>query len=186
MELAGWTNDRLVEDRLRRLPEAEWVYGRPNSSVVMASFLHVAPAGGRFHGPDLGAWYASAELRTAAFEVAHHLRREAVATGARTLQRDYRTYTAELSGSYLDVRGRQAEWTEIYDPASYAASQTFGERVRSSGGAGIIYDSVRHIGGVNVVGYRPQQILNVTQTNHWRIGVEAASPRIHMERLTGS
>jgi len=77
MELAGWTNDRLVEARLRRLPEDEWVYGRTNSSIVMAAFLHVPPTGARFNGPDLGAWDAAAALRTAAFEVGHRLRREA-------------------------------------------------------------------------------------------------------------
>ena len=44
MDLAGWTNDRLVADRIARLPRDEWVYGRPNASIVMASFLHVSPA----------------------------------------------------------------------------------------------------------------------------------------------
>lgn len=105
MELAGWTNDRLVLERLRRLPEAEWTHGRPNSSVVMATFLHVAPAGARFNGSDLGAWYAAATLPTAVFEVAHHLRREAVMTARPDLSRDFRAYTAGLAGSYLDIRG---------------------------------------------------------------------------------
>ena len=36
MELAGWTNDRLVAERIKRLPQNEWVYGRSNSSIVMA------------------------------------------------------------------------------------------------------------------------------------------------------
>ena len=144
MELAGWTNDRLVEERLRRLPEDEWVYGRPNASVVMATFLHVPPAGLRFNGPHLGAWTAAAALRTAAFEVAHHLRREAMAIGAAALVRDYRTYTAELAGSYLDIRGQQAQRADVYDPSSYAASQAFGKGIRASGGAGIVYESVRH------------------------------------------
>jgi RES domain-containing protein len=184
MDLAGWTNDRLVEERLRRLPEDEWVYGQPNSSIVMATFLHVPPGGSRFNGPDLGAWYAAATLRTAAFEVAHHLRREAVATGAAILQRDFRTYTAELAGSYLDIRGQQVPRAGVYDPGSYAASQALGEAIRASGGAGIIYDSVRHIGGVNIVAHRPRNILQVTQTDHWRLTVDAASPRTEMARLT--
>jgi hypothetical protein len=186
MELAGWTNDRLVEERLHRLPEDEWVYGRPNSSVVMAAFLHVQPAGARFNGPDLGAWYAAAALRTAAFEVAHHLRRETVVTGAASLERDYRTYTAELDGSYLDICSQQVQRADVYDPCSYAASQSLGESIRASGGAGIIYDSVRHTGGVNIVAYRPQNILKVTQADHWRLTVGAASSRISLTRLMGS
>ena len=181
MELAGWTNDRLVAERLRRLPEAEWVHGRPNASVVMASFLHVAPGGSRFNGPDLGAWYAAAALPTAAFEVAHHLRREAVLTSAATLSRDFRTYMADLAGAYRDIRGRQAEWA---DPASYGASQVLGERIRASGGAGILYDSIRHAGGINIFACRPRNILNVTQADHWRVTVEAGSPRVGMARLS--
>ncbi|RKK05230.1 RES domain-containing protein [Pseudoroseomonas wenyumeiae] len=186
MELAGWTNDRLVEERLRRLPEAEWVYGRPNSSVVMATFLHAPPSGARFNGPDLGAWYAAASLRTAAIEVAHHLRREAVATGAPRLQRAFRTYTASLAGDYLDLRGQQAARPEVYATGSYAASQLLGESIRASGGAGIIYDSVRHAGGTNIVAHRPRNILQVTQADHWLLAVQAASPRISLKRLSGA
>ncbi|MGO7388874.1 RES family NAD+ phosphorylase, partial [Rhizobium ruizarguesonis] len=87
MELVGWTNDRLVADRIQRLPEDQWVYGVANASIVMAAFLHVAPGGMRFNGPDLGAWYAADDLRTAAAEVGHHLRREAVARGVATMVR---------------------------------------------------------------------------------------------------
>jgi hypothetical protein len=183
MELAGWTNDRLVEERLRRLPEDEWVYGSPNASVVMATFLHVPPGGARCNGADLGAWYAGAALATAAFEVAHHLRREAVTTGAVALQRDFRTYTAELSGSYRDIRGQQAQRPDAYDPASYAASRILGEGIRATGGAGILYDSLRHRGGINIVAYRPRNILTVTQTDHWRLIVEAHASRIRLMKL---
>ena len=55
MELVGWTNDRLVADRISRIPPTEWVSGVPNASIVMAAFLHVAPGGMRFNGPELGA-----------------------------------------------------------------------------------------------------------------------------------
>jgi hypothetical protein len=186
MELAGWTNDRLVEERIRRLPEDDWVYGRPNSSIVMATFLHVPPTGSRFNGVDLGAWYAAAALETAAFEVAHHLRREAAALEVPSLGRAYRTYTAELAGSYLDIRGQQALRADVYASDSYLASQALGESIRISGGAGIVYDSVRHSGGTNVVAHRPRNVLSVTQADHWHLMVEAASPRVSLHRLSGS
>jgi len=105
MELAGWTNDRLVAERIDRLPRDQWVYGRANASIVMASFLHVAPGGMRFNGPDLGAWYAAASIVTAAAEVGHHLRREAVARSVKGMRRTYRNYTAALIGDYRDIRG---------------------------------------------------------------------------------
>ena len=184
MELVGWTNDRLVAHRLGRLHQTEWVYGRPNASIVMASFLHVSPMGMRFNGPELGAWYAAAEVRTAIIEVAHHLRREAVDRAVPRLERTYRAYTCTLAGSHLDITGQQAARSELYRPDSYAGSQPFGEAVRAAGGAGILYDSLRHLGGVNVVTYRPPNVLDVVQSEHFEVTVEASSTRIEARKLS--
>jgi hypothetical protein len=52
-----------------------------------------------------------------------------------------------------------------------------GEGIRAAGGAGILYDSLHHRGGVNIAAYRPINILNVTQTDHWCLTVEA----MHLE-----
>nr|WP_206116603.1 RES family NAD+ phosphorylase [Rhizobium laguerreae] len=183
MELVGWTNDRLVADRLQRLPEDQWVYGVANASIVMAAFLHVAPGGMRFNGPDLGAWYAADDLRTAAAEVGHHLRREAVARGVVTMARTYRSYAATLFGDYLDIRGEQTLRPDVYDGTSYAASQMLGEEVRSSGGAGILYDSVRLRSGVAIVAHRPRNIQGVVQADHFEITVSATDRRIDVRKL---
>jgi hypothetical protein len=184
MELAGWTNDRHVAHRIARLPQSEWVYGKANSSIVMAAFLHVAPGGMRFNKGDLGAWYAAVALVTAATEVAHHLRREAVDRGIPQIERVYRSYICTMLGDYLDIRGAKAQSPEVYAPDSYEASQQLGETVRASGGAGILYDSIRHRGGVNVVAHRPRNILNIVQADHFRIVVRAATKRIEVVRLT--
>ncbi|MBN8985064.1 MAG: RES family NAD+ phosphorylase [Rhizobiales bacterium] len=184
MELVGWTNDRLVTERINRLPQSEWVYGSPNASIVMAAFLHVAPGGMRFNGPDLGAWYAADNIRTAAAEVGHHLRREAVARGVTTMSRRYRAYVATLLGDYLDIRGQQAAHPKIYASESYAASQPFGEQIRASGGAGAIYDSVRFASGTNVVAHRPRNISDILQTDHYEITVQAAFRTIDVHKLT--
>jgi hypothetical protein len=183
MELVGWTNDRLVADRIQRLPEDQWVYGVANASIVMAAFLHVAPGGMRFNGPDLGAWYAADDLKTAAAEVGHHLRREAVARGVATMARTYRSYSAALIGDYLDIRGEQALRPDVYDGTSYATSQMLGEEVRSSGGAGILYDSVRLRGGVAIVAHRPRNIRGVVQADHFEIAVSATDRRIDVRKL---
>ena len=184
MELAGWTNDRLVADRLHRLPQAHWVYGRPNSSVIMASFLHTAPNGLRFNGPELGAWYASKEIETAAAEVGHHLRREAIARNVPGMSRTYRAYSAKLGGEdYRDIRGLQGDHPDLYRPDSYAAGRRFGEQVRSEGKDGIIFDSVRRRGGTNMVAFIPPQVTNVMQTEHFEISVEARARAINVRRL---
>lgn len=183
MELAGWTNDRLVAERIERLPRSDWVYGRPNASVVMAAFLHVAPAGMRFNGAELGAWYAGADLATCAAEVGHHLRREAVSRALPGLSRTYRTYAARLEGEFVDIRADRDSRPELYAPDSHAASQAFGEAVRASGRAGILYGSVRLTGGVNAAAYRPSLVLDVVQAEHYRVEVEAKGRRIAVARL---
>ncbi|BCH20783.1 RES family NAD+ phosphorylase [Mesorhizobium sp. L-8-3] len=183
MELVGWTNDRLVADRIDRLPRHEWVYGRPNASVVMAAFLHVAPTGMRFNSSDLGAWYAAAELKTAAVEVAHHLRREAVARSLSQIRRTYRTYTARLDGAYVDTRDLHATRAELCSPTSYVACQQFGEEIRAAGGDGILYSSARFRGGTNVVAYRPTKVENVVQTDHFEISVHAQRKTIDVKKL---
>ena len=184
MELVGWTNDRLVADRIARLPESEWVYGVPNASIVMASFLHVAPGGMRFNGPELGAWYAADDIRTAAAEVGHHLRRETVARGLPTMTRTYRAYAATLLGSYLDIRGQQSTRAEVYASERYDASQQLGEEVRASGGAGLLYDSLRRRTGSNVVAHRPRNITDILQTDHFEISVLATSRTVDVRKLS--
>ena len=161
MALEGWTNGRLVVQRLRRLPSERRVFGRANASVIMAAFLHASPHGARFSGPDLGAWYCSLRTTTAIAEVAHHLRREAVNVGWREMRGQYRCYNAGLAGSYVDIRGQRERLAEVYDPTSWGASQAYGERLRAAGEDGIAYDSLRHEGGVNVAAYDPRQVLDV-------------------------
>lgn len=167
LELEGWTNDRLVVHRLRRLPPERWVYGRPNASVVMAAFLHASPVGARFNGPDLGAWYCALRVVTAIAEIAHHLRREATNVGWPEMRAQYRSYEALLHGTYEDVRrqsplGADPLQAALHDPADWSRSQAFGEQVRAAGGDGIVYDSLRHQGGVDVVAYDPRNVLDVT------------------------
>jgi hypothetical protein len=169
MELEGWTNDRLVAQRVARLPKSEWVYGIPNASVVMASFLHAAPDGLRFTSRDLNGWYAAFDRRTAIAEVAHHLRREALNMRMPSLTLQYRAYVAQLSGDYHDIRGQRVDLAPLYNLNDYSASQSFGEKIRAAGGDGILYDSVRHVGGTNVVAFRPRNVRDVVMSTHYEV-----------------
>jgi hypothetical protein len=182
IELEGWTNDRLVKERLARLSPSEWVFGTPNASIVMASFLHAAVAGLRFSGPELGAWYAALTVNTALAEISHHLRREAISATMPEMRGEYRTYSCSLDGNYEDIRGKQVERPELYHPADYSRSQTFGEDMRLSGD-GIVYDSLRHVGGTNVVAYRPRNVRLVTQLDHYELTVPVAG-KIIVRRLS--
>ena len=182
MELAGWTNDRLVAQRLARLPRDEWVFGRANASIVMAAFLHAAPGGGRFSGADLGAWYAADRVETSLAEVAHHLRREAFARRQSGAKRSFRVYVARLEGAFVDLCG--ADEPALYDRRDYAAGQVFGERQRAAGEDGIVYDSLRFAGGVAICAYRPSKVFDVTQAQHLSVTVRTDGPEIAVETLS--
>jgi hypothetical protein len=183
MDLVGWTNDRLVAERVARLPRSEWAFGRPNASIVMAAFLHAPHNGARFSGPDLGAWYAAARIETGIAEVAHHLRREAFARRLPAANRRYRAYTCRLLGRYRDIRG--ATDAALYDRTSYAGSQAFGEGLRAAGEDGIIYDSLRHRDGVAICVYRPSKVVDVVQAEHFDIAVTTDAPAITVTLLAG-
>ena len=60
---------------------------------------------------------------------------------------------------------------ELYKIDGYIASQTFGEAIRASGGDGIMYDSVRHVGGTNVVALRPKNVRDILMGTHYEITV---------------
>lgn len=182
MELAGWTNDRLVVERIARLPRDERVFGRANSSIVMAAFLHAAPGGGRFSGADLGAWYAADTIEASLAEVAHHLRREAYSRRQTTATRCFRVYVARLEGAFVDLCG--VDDPMLYDRQDYAASQAFGERQRAAGEDGIVYDSRRFRGGMAVCAYRPSKVLDVTQAQHLSVTVRTDGPEIAVETLS--
>src|SRR3546814_2222940 len=76
----------------------------------------------RFNRAELGAWYAAKAVETAIAEVAHHLRREAIARGEISMSRKYRSYSAELLGSdFHDICGLQSSQPDIYRSDSYVA-----------------------------------------------------------------
>lgn len=185
-ELEGWTNDRLSAPRLAQLAREEWVYGRPNASVVMAAFLHGSPSGLRFSGPELGAWYASTDATTAVLEVANGLRAEIARSALPRITQVFRRYAARLAGDYADIRGRAPDCHDP-DPARYAAGQALGRRVRDEGPAlglsGIRYDSVRRPGHDNWVCFRPRDVRDVTQAEHLEIDVPAAG-KVVVRRLS--
>jgi hypothetical protein len=72
----------------------------------------------------------------------------------------------------------------VYASERYDASQKLGEDVRASGGAGLLYDSLRRRTGSNVVAHRPRNIVDIVQTDHFEIAVSAAARVIEVRKLS--
>jgi RES domain-containing protein len=164
-ELEGATNDRLLGEsgRLPGISAIELVSGFRLAHIVNASFTHPNPFGGRFNGAGRGAWYAAFEMQTAQTEVAFHRAAELKEVGWRAEEVfSYIDYLADFRHEFHDIRG-DSDFVDCLDPNSYAASQTLGFTLLTSGSAGIVFPSVRHKDGVCIACFRPPLVLNVRE-----------------------
>lgn len=163
IELMGWTDDRISAELgvIHTIPQADWVTGRPHATVIMAAFCHPRPGGARFTDGERGAWYAGFTLATALAETIHHRTRELSEIGVFETRVEMRQYLADFDATFHDVRGDNAGFAALHDPASYAAAQGLGTRLRSDGSNGILYRSVRHAGGECIACYRPPLVGNL-------------------------
>ena len=94
----------------------------------MAAFCHPRPGGGRFSGPDRGAWYASLTLETAHAEVIYHRTAELAEIGVFETYVQERAYLADFipwdeTPKYL-VRDRDAVYGEGCEATSTRAGHS--------------------------------------------------------------
>jgi hypothetical protein len=168
-ELESWTNDRVSTELgiLYRIPPQEWIVGRPMASVVMAAFCHPRPGGGRFNGPDRGAWYASTALTTAHAEVVYHRTAELAEIGVFETRLQMRLYLADFDTAFHDVRADTPEHLPLHDPISYQASQALARELLAAGSNGVLYRSVRRPGGECIACFRPVLVGAVRVDGHF-------------------
>ena len=71
--LEAMTNPRLRDEigDIQLVPPEERIAG-PGTSVIMAAFTHLNPAGSRFSDGSYGVYYAGMTLETAIRETTHH------------------------------------------------------------------------------------------------------------------
>ncbi|HLI11623.1 MAG TPA: RES family NAD+ phosphorylase [Alphaproteobacteria bacterium] len=166
LELEGATNDRLT--RAHMIPYEDWAVGA-GAGYAMAAFLHPSPNGGRFNGPELGAWYCSTQRHTAIKEtVYHNTRRLRASAGGFPAQMQMRELVSTPAADLIDLRGHRHTRPDLYDLADYRRSQEFGEKRRKSGIDGIWYESVRAAGGNNVAIFKPRLLVPVIQGDHFQ------------------
>lgn len=141
----------------------ELVSGFRLAHIVNASFTHANPFGGRFNGPERGAWYAGFDRLTAQSEVAYHRILEFKEVGWKGKEiSPYIDYLADFRYEFHDIR-EGSDFAECLHPNNYSASQALGFALLNSGSAGIVYLSVRYERGTCVACFRPPLVLNVRE-----------------------
>ena len=169
-ELDHATDGRLnAENNL--LPDIgieELVFGIPRYRIINAAFCHAHPLGSRFNGSDRGARYAGFDVATSQAEVIFH---KTVALAEIDHFHDSTTYDdilADFAGEFHDIRDDRG-FADCLTPDSYVAAQRLAAQLLEELSAGIVYPSVRHAGGTNLVCFRPAMVGNVRLDASYRL-----------------
>lgn len=175
-ELEGATNDRLLGEagELPGIGVRELVFGVPCAHIVNAAFTHPRPSGGRFNGADRGAWYAAFVRETSQIEVAYHRSRELIEIDWQEREAfEYVDFVADFRCELHDIR-EDARFKACLNADSYRASQRLAKDLLDRGSAGVIYPSVRHMGGTCIACFRPALVTHVRKGASIAITFESA------------
>lgn len=160
------TNPRFIESlgRLDLVPAARRVSG-PGASYVMAPFTHVSEdSPSRFADGTFGAYYAGDSFDVALAETMHHHGRFMAATAeAAGWSSDFRELVGAVDARLHDLRDG---FGECLDPNDYAPSQALARELRDGGSDGVVYPSVRQVGGQCIAAFWPDVVGVPAQGRH--------------------
>lgn len=196
-ELDGATNDRLLgeEGLLPGIGVHELVYGVRYASIVNAAFTHRNPAGNRFNDGTRGAWYAGLDRATSIAEVSFHRAQQLANIDWMEEETScYDDYLADFTTEFHDLReangeGNSRQYRKFLKhgpvPACYAEPQQLARKLLAAKSNGVIYPSVRHLGGTCIACFRPALVYHVRRDCRieLRIQVQAHSIRTHTRKV---
>ena len=149
------TNDRLLDEATAtQVPPQDRIQS-PGASVVMAAFTHIGRPS-RFSDGSYGVYYAAHTLETAVRETAFHRARFMAATDEPPGEVDMRAYVGRPLQPLVDLR--MPRFDHLHLPDDYSASQAFAKPLRDAEEWGLVYRSVRHVGGECIAAFRPQAV----------------------------
>jgi hypothetical protein len=146
---------------------AELVFGVPHARVINGAFTHATPLGGRFTGPDRGAWYAGFEIETSKAEIAFHRTVHLAEVGVFEDQVSYVDYLADFGGQFHELRNDR-RFTACLNPDSYVVSQELADQLLKAESLGVVYPSVRYSKGTCLACFRPAVVAHVRTGTHYQ------------------
>ncbi len=174
-ELDGATNERMEAEQGRRagITIQELVFGVPEAVIINAAFCH-ANSGARFHNAHRGAWYAGFEEATAIEEVKYHRLKALRDTRAKgEYLFPFRAFLADFAGEFNQLAIHDSEYLAAEPvPACYVKSQELAEALLNQGSAGIVYPSVRRMGGWAIACFRPAMVSHVRRGEQIFVDIE--------------
>ena len=155
-EIEGATSGRLVAQSYgaEGIAGPEFVSGMPHAAFINAAFAYFRPRElNRFNGPGRGAWYAALQVETCLAEVIFHISRELARVNDFNATVDYAELFASFAGDFVDLRDAKPLPLCLHPDTAigYPAGNTLANDTRRAGINGIVYPSVRHTSGTNLV-----------------------------------
>lgn len=162
------TNPRLMETvgNLDLVPPDRRV-GGPGASYLMAPFTHVSPdRPSRFSAGTFGVLYVADRFETALAETIYHHEKFMRSTGEPAgWTSQFRELILDVEAVVHDVTGGAA-FQEALHPDDYGEAQRVGAALRAGGSDGVLYPSVRNIGGLCVGLFFPDLAAPPVQGRH--------------------
>ena len=187
-EIEGATSNRLLAQNrgTAHVHAYELVYGVPHAAFINASFAYAKPREvNRFNGSERGAWYAALDVETCLAEVRYHLTEALAQAGVFEATVDYAELHASFAGEFVDLRPHPDHVCLQPDKnVGYPAGNALANAARARGFNGIIYPSVRHMGGVCIAALFPHAVQSVAQGDVYRM-TWRGTPEPVVEKLTG-
>ena len=168
----GRTNPRLAETigSLDLIPVDRRVNGDGASYVIAPFTLVSTDRQGRFHDGTFGAFYGSDSFEVALMETIHHQQQFFAGTSEEPgWICDMRELIGSVDADLEDLRGGNV--SAILDPDDYTASHDYARDARARGCNGVVYPSVRQLGGQCFAAFYPDVMTAPIQgkqiTYHW-------------------
>lgn len=172
-KLEGITSGRLNAEAegLPNLNPRELTYQIWGYTHINAAFTYTREEGNRFNDNTRGAWYCAFEDMTALEEVAFHRTRELERINVFEDCVEYQSLLASFVGEFHDVRNIDPTPDFLgSDPGTaYVKGQKLAGQLRAEQSLGIIYPSVRHLGGTCLVSFQPHAVQNVRFGARWKL-----------------
>ena len=160
------TNERLRDEvgDITLVASEDRITG-PGSSPVMAAFTHISPSSpSRFSDGTYGVYYAADSMKTAIEETKFHRSQFLMYTNEDAGQIDMRVYIGGVNKPLHDIRGKA--FTHYHKPDDWQPSLAFGKLLKEQNAWGIVYNSVRHPGGLCIAALRPPAVTIPQQGPH--------------------
>lgn len=164
--LESLTNDRLRDEAgdITLVPAEDRITG-PGASPVMAAFTHASlDSPSRFSDGSYGVYYASKTLETAIEETKYHRARFLACTNEDAGEISMRVYIGKVIKPMHDVRGD--DYTHLHNPDNWSPGQVIGQEMKTIRSWGIVYHSIRDVGGECIAALRPPAVSIPRQGAH--------------------